>query len=285
MHRFRRNVFLRTVAASMAVTGLLFTVGFAAWRLSRLSPAVTPPVSTVLPEESTPLTVLALGVDETDALAFSALIALLPQKGSIAVCALPPETLWQAEKSEGTLKAAYAAGGADYLRGRLGAWLGISIDRTLVQNYDGLAAVMATCGTLPYSLPNAVEGEWQGRTVTYPKGAYDLDTRALADLLVLPAPASPVARSDRAADLLMALLRHHLPAVLTESGEQLFQNLLNHSEGDLSIADYRAQEAVLQALAVQQDLVFLPVYLDGEAGQEGFRLSAPTLTCLRSTWE
>ena len=197
---------------------------------------------------------------------------------------LPPETVWSAGGEQNTLAAAYRQGGADYLRRQLSAWLGVPIDGVLVQNRRQLSAVMEACGPLPFTLTAALSGETSGHRVSFPPGEYRLDGAALADLLTLQAPADPARRSDRAAELLGSLIRQHLPAVLTESGEALVGALLSHSQSDLSLLDYLERRTALCSLAGRPELPVYCVYLDGTVGQEGYYLSEVSLTCLRAAF-
>ena len=143
---------------------------------------------------------------------------------------------------------------------------------------------MEACGPLPFTLTAALSGETSGHRVSFPPGEYRLDGAALADLLTLQAPADPARRSDRAAELLGSLIRQHLPAVLTESGEALVGTLLSHSHSDLSLLDYLERRTALCSLAGRPELPVYCVYLDGTVGQEGYYLSEVSLTCLRAAF-
>ena len=120
--------------------------------------------------------------------------------------------------------------------------------------------------------------------MAFPAGRYYLDGEALADLITLPLPPAPARQSDRAAELLKALIKRHLPAVLTESGEALAADLITHSTGDLTLLDYLERRTALGTLARREDLPVYCVYLDGTAGQDGYYLSQVSLTCLHAAF-
>ena len=279
----RPAVFFRTFAVSIAAAAAAFLLG---WRIisSRPGSDAPPNETRLLPDASSRLTVLALGVGESEELTVCALVSFQPDLIAVQTAVLPPETVWSAGGEQNTLAAAYRQGGADYLRRQLSAWLGVPIDGALVQNRRQLSAVMDTCGPLPFTLTAALSGETSGHRVSFPPGEYRLDGAALADLLTLQAPADPARRSDRAAELLGSLIRQHLPAVLTESGEALVGALLSHSQSDLSLLDYLERRTALCSLAGRPELPVYCVYLDGTVGQEGYYLSEVSLTCLRAAF-
>ena len=140
--------FWRTFTLSLAAAGLLFGLG---WLLiSHNGPQEGPlPESPLLPDESSRLTVLALGVSPENELSLCALLSFQPDLIAVQVAALPPQTVWQTEAGEGTLSAAWQQGGAAYLQSILSQWLGISIHRTISQNRQQLSAVMEQFGPLP----------------------------------------------------------------------------------------------------------------------------------------
>ena len=260
----RPAVFFRTFAVSIAAAAAVFLLGW--WIISSRPGSDAPPNETrLLPDASSRLTVLALGVGESEELTVCALVSFQPDLIAVQTAVLPPETVWSAGGEQNTLAAAYRQGGADYLRRQL-------------------SAVMDTCGPLPFTLTAALSGETSGHRVSFPPGEYRLDGAALADLLTLQAPADPARRSDRAAELLGSLIRQHLPAVLTESGEALVGALLSHSKSDLSLLDYLERRTALCSLAGRPELPVYCVYLDGTVGQEGYYLSEVSLTCLRAAF-
>lgn len=284
-HQSRGAVFFRSFAAAIALTGAMFAL--CGLLLERQEPPaeVSSPIEVRLPGREARLTVLVTGSEEPDgAPEFCALIGFLPDRAAIAVCVLPMETRWQANGGEGTLAAAWRMGKSSYLQKQLAAWLGIPIDRTLHQSYEDLAAVFTTCGPLPYRLTEECAGTVHGREVLFPTGDYTLDARAFCDLLALNAPADLARRSDRRAELLRALLSYHLPAVLTESGDTLWQNLLNHSQSDLSLLDYKERAAAAKTLAAREGNPVSCIYPDGTAGGAGYIFSDVTLACIRGTF-
>ena len=283
-HSYSRPAeFWRIFTASLAAAALLFGLG---WLLiSRPAPGeALPPESPLLPEESSRLTVLTLGLGPEDELSLCALIAFQPDLIAVQVAALPPQTVWQTEAGEGTLAAAWQQGGAPYLQAVLSRWLDIPIHRTFCQNRRQLSAVMEQVGPLPYTLPLSLAEDAPGGRIAFPAGRYYLDGEALADLITLPLPADPARRSDRAAELLRALVRQHLPAVLSESGEELVTHLITHSQSDLTLLDYLERRTALGTLARRDEIPVYCVYLDGTAGADGYYLSEVSLTCLRAAY-
>lgn len=280
----RSAVFFRCFAATVGIVGALLAIGFLIFRGAGAIAELTPPVSTSLPGTDKRQTVLVLGrEDEESAPEICCLFGFLPDKGTIALCALPMQTYWKASGGEGTLAAAWQEGGEGYLCQQLAAYLGIPIDRTLVIDQEGLAMMVMTCGTLPYTLREDLAGTVHGRKVDYPRGRYDLDARTMADWMLLPG-STPARRSDRVAELLRALTEYHLPAVLTESGAELFQNLMNNSSTDLSYLDYLERQDAAQFLMTREGSHASCVYIDGTAGREAYYLSETTLTCIRGTY-
>ena len=279
----RGAVFFRCFAATIGLVGALFAIGFLLFRGSTAAPQITPPVSQNLPEAEKRLTVLVLGREDASSVPeICCLFGFLPDKGTIALCALPMETYWKAGGGEGTLRSAYLSGGESYLRQQLSLYLEIPIDRTLVIDQEGLQNMVLTCGELPYTLKEDLAGTVHGRRVSYPRGRYDLDARTLADLMLLPGE-TPARRSDRIAALLRALTELHLPGVLTESGGELFQNLVNNSRTDLAYLDYLDRQQAAQFLATREGNAASCVYIDGTVGHEAYYLSETTLTCIRGT--
>ena len=242
------------------------------------------PESPLLPDESSRLTVLALGISEENELSLCALLSFQPDLIAIQVAALPPQTVWQTPAGEATLSAAWQQGGAAYLQSVLSQWLGISIHRTISQNRQQLSAVMEQFGPLPYTLPLSLAEDAPGSRILFPAGRYYLDGEALADLITLPLPTDPARQSDRSAELIKALVRRHLPAVLSESGEELVTQLLTHSHSDLTLLDYLERRTALGTLARREEIPIYCVYLDGTAGQAGYYLSEVSLTCLRAAF-
>ena len=275
--------FWRTFTLSLAAAGLVFALG---WLLITRPTAeeLTPPSSPLLPGTESRLTVLALGLSEEKELSLCALVSFQPDLIAIQVAALPPQTVWQTEMGSGTLAAAWQQGGAAYLQSVLTEWLGIPIHRTLCQNRQQLSAMMAQCGPLPYTLPISLAEDAPGSRILFPAGRYYLDGEALADLITLPLPANPARQSDRAAELIKALVRQHLPAVLTESGEELVTHLLTHSDSDLTLLDYLERRTALGTLARREEIPVYCVYLDGTTGQEGYYLSEVSLACLQAAF-
>ena len=275
--------FWRTFTLSLAAAGLLFGLGWLF--ISHNGPQEGPlPESPLLPDESSRLTVLALGVSPENELSLCALLSFQPDLIAVQVAALPPQTVWQTEAGEGTLSAAWQQGGAAYLQSVLSQWLGISIHRTISQNRQQLSAVMEQFGPLPYTLPLSLAEDAPGSRILFPAGRYYLDGEALADLITLPLPTDPARQSDRSAELIKALVRRHLPAVLSESGEELVTQLLIHSRSDLTLLDYLERRTALGTLARREEIPIYCVYLDGTAGQAGYYLSEVSLTCLRAAF-
>ena len=200
------------------------------------------------------------------------------------VAALPPRTVWHTAAGEGTLTDAYRQGGAPYLRTVLSEWLQTPIHRTVSQTRQQLSAVMEKYGPLPYTLPISLAEDAPTPRMAFPAGRYYLDGEALADLITLPLPPDPARQSDRAAELLKALIKRHLPAVLTESGEALAADLITHSTGDLTLLDYLERRTALGTLARREELPVYCVYLDGTAGQDGYYLSQVSLACLHAAF-
>lgn len=161
----------RTFTLSLAAAGLLFGLG---WLLiSHNGPQEGPlPESPLLPDESSRLTVLALGVSPENELSLCALLSFQPDLIAVQVAALPPQTVWQTEAGEGTLSAAWQQGGAAYLQSILSQWLGISIHRTISQNRQQLSAVMEQFGPLPYTLPLSLAEDAPGSRILFPAGRY-----------------------------------------------------------------------------------------------------------------
>lgn len=280
----RGATFFRCFAATVGIVGALLAIGFLIFRASGVVAELIPPVNTALPNAEERQTVLILGrEDEDSAPEICCLYGFLPDKGTIALCALPMQTYWKASGGEGTLASAWQEGGAGYLSRQLSAYLGIPIDRTLVIDQEGLATMVLTCGSLPYTLQEDLAGTVHGRKVDYPRGRYDLDARTMADWMLLPGK-TPARRSDRIAELFRALVEYHLPAVLTESGGELFQNLVNNSSTDLSYLDYLERQDAAQFLMTREGSRASCVYIDGTAGREAYFLSDTTLTCIRGTY-
>ena len=152
------------------------------------------------------------------------------------------------------------------------------------QNRQQLSAVMEQFGPLPYTLPLSLAEDAPGSRILFPAGRYYLDGEALADLITLPLPTDPARQSDRSAELIKALVRRHLPAVLSESGEELVTQLLTHSHSDLTLLDYLERRTALGTLARREEIPIYCVYLDGTAGQAGYYLSEVSLTCLRAAF-
>ena len=275
--------FWRTFTLSLAAAGLLFGLG---WLLiSHNGPQEGPlPESPLLPDESSRLTVLALGVSPENELSLCALLSFQPDLIAVQVAALPPRTVWHTAAGEGTLTDAYRQGGAPYLRTILSEWLQTPIHRTVSQTRQQLSAVMEKYGPLPYTLPISLAEDAPTPRMAFPAGRYYLDGEALADLITLPLPPDPARQSDRAAELLKALIKRHLPAVLTESGEALAADLITHSTGDLTLLDYLERRTALGTLARREDLPVYCVYLDGTAGQDGYYLSQVSLACLHAAF-
>ena len=112
--------FWRTFTLSLAAAGLLFGLGWLF--ISHNGPQEGPlPESPLLPDESSRLTVLALGVSPENELSLCALLSFQPDLIAVQVAALPPQTVWQTEAGEGTLSAAWQQGGAAYLQSVLSA--------------------------------------------------------------------------------------------------------------------------------------------------------------------
>lgn len=139
-------------------------------------------------------------------------------------------------------------------------------------------------GPLPYTLPLSLAEDAPGSRILFPAGRYYLDGEALADLITLPLPTDPARQSDRSAELIKALVRRHLPAVLSESGEELVTQLLTHSHSDLTLLDYLERRTALGTLARREEIPVYCVYLDGTSGQAGYYLSEVSLTCLRAAF-
>lgn len=279
----RAAEFWRVFTVSLAAAAVVFGLG---WLLiSRPDRSELPePESPLLPDESSRLTVLALGIGGEQELSVCALVSFQPDLIAVQVAALPPQTVWRIAADEGTLAEAWRQGGAAYLQAVLAEWLEIPIHRTVRQDRQQLAAVMEQCGPLPYTLPISLAEDAPGGRIAFPAGRYSLDGEALADLLVLPLPADPARRSDRAAELIKALVLRHLPAVLTESGEELVTHLLQNSAGDLTLLDYLERRTALGTLARRDEIPVYCVYLDGTAGQGGYYLSEVSLACLRAAF-
>lgn len=279
----RAAEFWRTFTLSLGAAALVFGLG---WLLIGSSaPEVPPPDGEpLLPDESSRLTVLAVGIDGQQELSLCALVSFQPDRIAVQVAALPVQTVWQTADGTGTLAEAWRQGGAPYLQGVLAEWLGIAVHRTVCQNRQQLAAVLLPCAPLPFTLSASLAEDAPGSRAAFPAGRYYLDAEALADLLVLPLPADPARRSDRAAELIKALVRHHLPAVLTESGEELVARLLDNSTGDLTLLDYLERRTALGTLARREEIPVYCVYLDGTAGQEGYYLSEVAITCIRAAF-
>lgn len=111
------------------------------------------PESPLLPDESSRLTVLALGVSPENELSLCALLSFQPDLIAVQVAALPPKPFGRPRPARAPSSAAWQQGGAAYLQSVLSQWLGISIHRTISQNRQQLSAVMEQFGPLPYTLP------------------------------------------------------------------------------------------------------------------------------------
>ena len=165
----RPAVFFRPFAVSIAAAAAVFLLGW--WIISSRPGSDAPPNETrLLPDASSRLTVLALGVGESEELTVCALVSFQPDLIAVQTAVLPPETVWSAGGEQNTLAAAYRQGGADYLRRQLSAWLGVPIDGALVQNRRQLSAVMEACDPLPFTLTAALSGATSGHRVSFPPG-------------------------------------------------------------------------------------------------------------------
>lgn len=275
--------FCRIFTLSLAAAAAGFALGWLLISRPSATPA-HPAAPAVLPDETTRLTVLALGISGEGDLSLCALLSFQPDLIAVQVAALPPRTVWHTAAGEGTLTDAYRQGGAPYLRTVLSEWLQTPIHRTVSQTRQQLSAVMEKYGPLPYTLPISLAEDSPTPRMAFPAGRYYLDGEALADLITLPLPPDPARQSDRAAELLKALIKRHLPAVLTESGEALAADLITHSTGDLTLLDYLERRTALGTLARREDLPVYCVYLDGTAGQDGYYLSQVSLACLHAAF-
>lgn len=274
------RIFSLTLAVTMGLFLLVWLVFAAAGQKKEELP---PPPGSVRPTEKERLTVLVLGRENEETPPdVLYLFGFLPDRGSIVLSAFPLDTVWKARGGQGTLLSAFRRGGSDYLRRQFSDYLGVPIDRTLVLTEAGLENLFLTAGPCPYQLTEDLSGTVHGREVSYARGPYSLDARTMADLLALPAD-SPAKKCDRAVSLLAALLQHHLPAVLTESGEELYRNLLTEGRTDLAVEDYTKRREAAQYLAMQEGWISL-CYLDGTSGRDGFFLSEECLRCIRSAY-
>ena len=281
----RGAVFFRTFAVTIGLVGAFLMLGYLVFLGTRPKAEESAPHTHSIPTAADRLTVLILGgVDESVMPEVCFLYGFLPDKGSIAVCALPTDTLWKTAEGEGTIRSAYADGGAGYVSQQLAASLGIPIDRTVVLDFAGLETLIQTGGTIPYTLAEDLSGTVRGRKVSFTRGTYDLDARAMADLLTVPAPASTDRRSDRCASLLRAMAELHLPGVLTESGAMLYRNLLNCSRTDLTALDYMQRETAAQYLSTCKEPVAICVYIDGRQGRDAYYLSDASIACIQGTY-
>lgn len=215
------------------------------------------------------------------------LVGFLPDKGSIAVCALPPKTLITSSDQWATLGDIFERGGVAYAAKAVGNYLGVEIAKSGYMEVRGLDRMIETTGFFQYEMTTTLDYPLHRRQVAMSPGSKQLDGRAIADIMAYPAyKGGEVERSDRGAMLLTQMLNHHLPAALTAQGDSLVKNFLNNCQTDLSYKDYEERKTATRFLATLALPAATAVYVEGTLSRdyESFLLTESCRARLQSVY-
>lgn len=239
--------------------------------------------SAYFPSPSDRLTLLAFGLDETGAPETCLLIGFLPDRGQLAVCALPPGLLLPTAAGETSLAAAFLSGGAAYAAQCVSDYLAVPVDRFAAITPSGFERIMAAGGVLEFALtPEMYPAVPRG---SIRQGKVALDAALARSILTYPDyPGGERARSDKAAILVSRLLAFHLTGALTDTGGKLFAVALDSMQTDLSEGDYAVRQPAAAFLAGLDRSPAAPLFLDGAETRGAFRLSDSSLSRIRSVF-
>lgn len=246
------------------------------------------PATAYLPRQEERLVMLFAGAEDRNTPPdVYLLVGFLPDKGSIAVCALPPKTLITSGDQWSTLENLFELGGVAYAAKAVSSYLGVEIARSGYMDVQGLEQLMEEIGPFEYELTTVLDYPLHQRPVIMSPGSKQLDGRDIADLMAYPAyKGGEVERSDRGAMLMTQLLNHHLPAALTDRGDSLATSFLNNCQTDLSYKDYEERKTATRFLATLELPAATAVYVEGTLSRdyESFLLTESCRARLQSVY-
>lgn len=203
-----------------------------------------------IPRAEDNLNILLIGSDTAGSPArYFFLARLNAVRGEIPVAVLPPQTVVSYGGAPATLTELFAKSGAMAVKQALGEALGVTIDRYAAFTGEALVQAVDLIGYVEYNLPKALIYKDATVSINLTVGRQLVDGQKFYDILRFPAYESEDARGIAASELLAHYVNNRLEAVLSPEADELFQNVINLTESDLSFQDYDSRKEALRFLA------------------------------------
>ncbi|RPF42203.1 LytR family transcriptional attenuator [Hydrogenoanaerobacterium saccharovorans] len=203
-----------------------------------------------LPKAEDNLNLLLIGRDkDTDKPKYYFMIRLDVESGELPVAALPAQTVVTFNGKSKTLAELYALSGAKAVKQGLGELLGITVDRYASFNAENLIRAIDMIGFVEYDLPETLIFKDENISINLAKGKQMVDGQKLYDILRFPNYGDEYKRGTKSSDLLAHYINDRLEVVLSPQADELFRNVINLTDSDLSFGDYDSRKEPLRFLA------------------------------------
>ncbi|MBC8570545.1 LCP family glycopolymer transferase [Zongyangia hominis] len=271
---------LAVIAATVAMT-----VGRKSGAISSESEA--PVEDSYIPSDDDDLTVLLCFHEKKDAEETTAsyhLIHLDAKTARTLVIPLPYQTAFKKDGEKTTLDALWKEGGGELCAGVVQENLQLTVDAYLDTDLAGLEELIGRIGTIKYEVKESAGFVRDGRNVALSRGKQLLDAQKIVDLgYYRLTTQGEMARNEFLAEVVSLFMEKRIAPLYLEDADELFHNLLDCFQTNLSAQDYVRRSGFFKSLFAKSDRT-VTVKIGGRyyGGREEYVLSDTTINTLRS---
>lgn len=225
---------------------------------------------------------------EEDVFAFIIIRTDLGKK-TFRTCALPPQTLVQGALKEETMEEMLYLSGISAVCDAVEKTYGITIDRYIRATQGGFEKLVDQLGGVRFHVEKDLVYSTNTLSMHVQGGNQKLTGAAALHVMRYPEwEQGEMYQYQIQAQVAAALIDQNLNAKNAEKGDEIFNNLINLVQSDISIADYRAtadeigKYAVLLDKNPTQAVVAQGAFTETEDGKRAFRVSGDLRSALMS---
>lgn len=207
-------------------------------------------VETVLPEISGRATfLLACGSDDGKTLYLAALVGADMDQQLFTIFMLDPDAQANVSSRSVSLQEHYQTGGIGELKLAAEAFTGVQADRYLYATEKGLKAVLRTLGNgVVLEVPSRIDYRGEDFTLRLQPGKQTLNADTMLKWIKYRNDGREV-QKDRQALMLCAAFDQLINVENVRDSEQLFKEIINEVDSDISMLDYTNHRVCLEVLA------------------------------------
>lgn len=241
----------------------------------------------VTPEVSGKTNFLFLGVDEKGvSLQYVLLVQSDLDLKTFKVCALPTMTMGTAGTRSDTLQGQLSYGGPKQVTAAVSALIGQPVARYVMVRSDNFERIGRKLGTISYTVPEAINVLGTDADLKLSAGEQSLTPSTVLKLMQYPFGGNLQKQLKVQSGLAVSALDQLLNPTNVAKAEELFGEIVNLVDTDISVADFTKSQDALRALSsVANRPSSVAVAVSGSTKNGAFVLSGDSIAALKEGFQ